>query len=64
MTPTKQQLLDFGIELDRENVDVFETYYLYQFDGVNYVILTDDTVITQEEDNACGPDFAIFPIKY
>lgn len=64
MVPTKQQLIEFGIELDRESVDVFETNYLYRFDDVNYVILTDGTVITQEEDNACGPEFAIFPINY
>lgn len=64
MAPTKQQLIEFGIELDRESIDVFETNYLYRFDDVNYVILTDGTVITQEEDNACGPMFAIFPINY
>jgi hypothetical protein len=64
MDITKEQLIEFGIELKREEQDWGNTCFLYAFDGINYVVLGDGTVITQEEDNICGPEFAIFPFNH
>jgi hypothetical protein len=37
--------------------------FLYAFNGLNFVILSDNSIVTQEEDNMFGPDDAIFPIQ-
>lgn len=35
---------------------------LFEYNGVEYVVLSDNSVITREEDNEC-PEGAIFPFE-
>ena len=37
---------------------------LYIYNGVEYVVLCDNTIITREEDNQFGTDQAIFPYNF
>jgi len=58
-------------ELEEENkariIDTTEegTVQLWEVDGEkdNYVVLDDNTVITQKEDNSSSSEEAFFPIK-
>jgi len=39
------------------------TCFLYELNGVKYVVLQDNSVITQEEDNQMNPVFPIVGIR-
>lgn len=57
--PTYEQLSDeFG---KPDAMDNDGTVYLYKAYENEYVVLSDNTVITRQEDNAGGPENAFFP---
>lgn len=37
------------------------TCHLYEYQGIEYVVLPDNTVITRAEDNQWGDDLSCFP---
>ena len=61
MTNIKEINKDFLVENGRFIESAEEgTCQLYEYQGVEYVVLIDNSVITREEDNEC-PEEAIFP---
>jgi len=57
--PTYDELIENGKLLDS---CCESTCHLYQYNGINYVVLCTNDVMTQEEDNINGSDEALFPI--
>ena len=58
--PTFSQLLDNEIFLQ----SCYDgTCHLYEYEGINYVVLPTNDVMTQQEDNINGIDEALFPIS-
>ena len=55
--PTYNELLENGTKLEGASEG---TCYLYSYRGINYVVLSDNSIITQEEDNEFNDP--IFPI--
>jgi len=57
--PTFAELIDNGNYLD----SCYDgTCHIYEYDGINYVVLPTNDVMTQVEDNINGIDEALFPI--
>lgn len=55
---TAKLLHDYG-KLLKHNEE--QNAFLYAYRSINFVILPDNSVISQEEDNMFGADEAIFP---